>query len=334
VLVPAVAIGRVLVDPPLVLAPLAGVCLRPFRLVCKRFGAGLVCGEMISAMALHYGSPGSRRMLALDPAERPVSVQIAAGSPDAAAEATGSAVAAGADVVDLNFGCPVSKVRKSGAGAILMRSPSLARRIVRAAADAAGAIPVTVKMRAGWDDDSVNFRQIADIAVDEGCAAVTLHARTAVRMYSGSAHWPWIAELVRAVPVPVIGNGDVSSGADARRMVEQTGCAAVMIGRAAQGAPWVFAQARAVLRGEEPPPDPGLRERLRICLELCEGLAEELGEHLGCLHARKALGWFGRGMPGAARFREQANRVSSLDDVRALIATCATGEDTRTAVPG
>lgn len=333
-MVPAVSIGRVLVDPPLVLAPLAGVALRPFRLMCRRFGAGLVCGEMVSAMALRYGSQRSRRMLAVDPEERPVSVQIAAGAPDTAADATEAAIAAGADIVDLNFGCPVPKVRKSGAGAILMRNPALVRGIVRAAVGTAGGVPVTVKMRAGWDDNSLNFIEVAQAAVEDGCAAVTLHARTAVQMYSGAAHWPWIAELVREVPVPVVGNGDVRSGADALRMMQETGCAGVMIGRAAQGAPWLFGQARAVLRGEEPPPDPSIPERLRICVDLCEGLADELGEHLGCLHARKVLGWFARGIPQAARFRELANGVSSLDDVRRLVARYSPADDdSETAVP-
>lgn len=312
-------LGGVRVDPPTVLAPMAGTTLRPFRRLCRDLGAGLVCGEMISGMALRYANRKTARMLALDPLERPVSFQIAAGSPDVAAEAVGDILPTGADLIDINMGCPVPKVRKSGAGAILMTDPCLAREIMDAAVEAAGTTPVTVKMRAGWDDDRINFMEIAEAAVEAGCVAVALHARTAEQMYSGRAHWPWIAELVRGVPVPVIGNGDVRSHDDCLRMMEETGCAAVMIGRVTQGDPWVFQRCAAALSDEPIPDPPNWEERLATAQRMCEDLVEELGEHTGCLHARRVLGWFSKGMADAARFRDRAHQVSTLDEVRDLV---------------
>lgn len=312
-------LGSVRVDPPLVLAPLAGTTLRPFRLLCRRLGAGMVCGEMISGMALRYANERTGRMLAVDPDEHPVSLQIAAGRPEVAGESATALRRAGADVIDLNMGCPVPKVRKTGAGAILGRDPGLARAIMDATVEAAAGIPVTVKMRAGWDDDSINFMRIADEAVASGCAGIALHARTAVQMYAGRAEWGWIRQLVSHVPVPVTGNGDVRGPEDCLRMLEETGCAAVMIGREAQANPWVFQRCAAALAGAAVPPPPDWSERLAAAQSLCEGLIEELGERRGCLYARRTLGWLSRGMPDGARFRSRAHRISSAGDLRALL---------------
>jgi nifR3 family TIM-barrel protein len=314
------AIGSVVVDPPLVLAPMASVTLPSFRLLCRGYGAGLVCGEMISAMALRYRSPGCRRRLDIAEAERPVSLQIATATPETAAEAVAAAAAAGADVVDLNFGCPAPKVRRTGAGAVVLRDLGLARAIVEAAVAAAGPTPVTAKLRAGWDDRQITFLEVGRVAAESGCAALALHARTAEQGYGGAARWEWIRELVAEVPVPVIGNGDVHSPEDALRMFELTGCAGVMIGRAAQAAPWLFAGCAAALRGEPIPPEPEWPGKLAVALRLCEGLVDDVGERVGCLHARRALARIGSGIPGAARFRVSAHSVRTLDDVRRLIA--------------
>lgn len=316
---PTLTVGALSVTPALVLAPMAGVTVRAFRLLCRAMGAGLVCSEMVSATALEHRNARSLRMLATDEAERPVSLQIAAGSPETAAKAVRVAVAAGADVVDLNFGCPVPKVRKTGAGAVLLQRPETAGAIIRAAVRAAGPTPVTVKMRAGWDRHSLRFKEISHIAANAGVAAIALHARTAEQGYSGSAHWPWIAELAASVPVPVIGNGDVRCAADAVRMIAETGCAGVMIGRASLSAPWVFRECAAVLGGAAVPAPPDLPERLAVAMELAEGLVHDLGPHVGVLYTRKFLGWFSKGMPEAARFRERAHRVGTLEDIRALL---------------
>jgi len=316
----ALHIGGVVVTPPLVLAPMAGVTTRPFRVLCRALGAGLVCGEMISATALRYANKRTRQMLELSEEERPVSMQIAACGPDLAEEAVRGAITAGAAIVDLNFGCPVPKVRRAGAGAVLMRDLGRARAIVEAAVASAAGPPVTVKMRAGWDDDSVNFPELAALSVEAGAKALVLHARTAEQYYSGEANWAWIAELVRLAPVPVIGNGDVRSGDDALRMLEETGCAGVMIGRAARTSPWVFREAAAALAGQDLPAPPDARERLGLAVRLCDALIEELGETVGCLRARGMLGFLGRGIPSAARFRERAHQVSSREEIHALVA--------------
>jgi tRNA-dihydrouridine synthase B len=312
-------IGRVRVDPPLVLAPMAGVTSLPFRVLCRELGAGLVCGEMVSATALHYASQRSRRMLAVDESERPVSLQIAAGSPETAATAVREAVAAGADIVDLNLGCPVPKVRKSGAGAVLLRDLGRAREIIEATVEGAGATPVTVKTRAGWDEGELRFLDIGRIATEAGCQAITLHGRTARQMYSGAANWGWIAELVRECPLPVIGNGDVRSAEEALRLLEETGCAAVMIGRAARSYPWIFAETRALFAGEPVPEPPDLATRLALAERLGRGLVEHLGPISGPLAARSALSALSRGIPAAARFRDRAHRLSSLEEILALL---------------
>ncbi len=315
----ALSIGGVSVDPPLVLAPMAGVTSPPFRLLCRELGAGLVCGEMVSAMALHFSSRRSLRMLETREAERPVSLQVAAGNPEVAVSGVREAVAAGADIVDLNFGCPVPKVRKSGAGAAILRDLGLAREVLVAAVETAAPTPVTVKIRAGWDDRSVCFPEVGRIATESGVAAVAFHGRTAEQMYTGHANWEWIARLVAECPLPVIGNGDLHTGDDALRMLEQTGCAGVMVGGEARGKPWVLGELAGALRGTEAPPSPTWPERLALGCRLCEGLAEYHGPQLGVLHARSALGALARGMPQAARFRERAHRLGSLEEIHALL---------------
>jgi tRNA-dihydrouridine synthase B len=311
-------IGSVRVVPPLVLAPMAGATSSPFRSICRELGAGLVCGEMVSANALVYASQKSYHRLLLEESERPVSMQIVAGSPESAATGVRAAAEAGADIVDLNLGCPVPKIKKIGAGAALLRDMGRAREVIEAAAEAAGDTPFTVKTRAGWAEGKLTFLEIGAIAAEAGCAAIALHARTAVQMYSGTANWKWIGQLVQECPLPVIGNGDVRSGADALRMFEETGCAGVMIGRHARVHPWVFAEARAVLGGEDAPPVPNYYDRMELTLRLCEGLCEHYGEHTGVLHARSALSAMSKGFRDAARFRERAHRLRSLEEIRTL----------------
>jgi tRNA-dihydrouridine synthase B len=312
-------IGQVRIDPPVVLAPMAGVTSPPFRLLCRELGAGLVCGEMVSATALHYASQRSRDMLEVREAERPISLQVAAGNPEVAVTGVREAVAAGADLVDLNLGCPVPKVRKSGAGAVLLRDLGRAREVLQAAVETAGGTPVTVKIRAGWDEGSLCYVEAGRLAAEVGCAAVAFHARTAEQMYHGHADWERIRHLVSECPLPVIGNGDIHTAEDALRMVEQTGCAGVMVGREARRYPWVFREIRAALRGEPVPGPPPWPERLALGLRLCEGLAEHHGPKLGALNARSALGALAHGMPQSHRFRERAHRLASLEEIATLL---------------
>ena len=223
----------------MVLAPMAGVCNLAFRLLCKEQGASLVCSEFVSAKALVFGNERSYEMLAVDDAERPVSIQIFGSSPEDAAIAARAVEAAGADIVDFNMGCPVPKVIKAEAGAALMRVPDKAQAIIKAMVDAVS-IPVTVKMRTGWDEDSIDVLDLAKRFEDVGVSAIAVHGRTKSQMRAGRANWEIIGEVKQALHIPVIGNGDVFTPEDAEAMLDMTGCDAVMIGRGALGNPWIF----------------------------------------------------------------------------------------------
>ncbi len=299
-------IGSLQLENRSVLAPLAGVGNLPFRRLCRRFGAALVFSEMMSCHGLVRGQPNTLRLMASDPAERPVAFQLFGADPAAMAEAARILDAAGADVVDLNFGCPVPKVVRHRGGAALLREPDLLQRIV-AAVTAACPRPVTVKIRAGWDDGQVNAADIARRAEDAGAAAVTVHARTRAQKFEGRASWGVIAEVARRVRLPVIGNGDVRTGADAARMLSETGCAAVMIGRGALGRPWVFRQVNEYLLTGAESPEPAWPERVALLREHYAGLKALKGERTARLEMRKHTAWYIKGLPGAAAIRARVN---------------------------
>ena len=307
--------GRIPLENPLVLAPLAGITDLAFRLMAKRFGCALVVSEMVSAAGLHYGGRGSRDLLQTRAEEAPLAVQIFGSDPAMMAEAAAIAREHGAAVIDVNMGCPVRKVVKTGAGIALMRKPELAARIVRAIREAVD-LPVTAKFRAGPDRGHPSAVEFARRLADAGADALTVHGRFGGTRFSIPADWTVIREVARAVAVPVIGNGDVAGGADAKRMLDETGAAAVMVGRGALGRPWIFREIRAFLEGRPSAPPDG-DEKQRIILEHLELMCECKTETVAVREFRKHLIWYTKGLNGGARLRGQ---LSGIHDKQTLIA--------------
>lgn len=311
-------VGDVVVDPPLVLGPMAGTTDRTYRLLCRRAGAGLVCSEMASINAIVQGNARTLRMLRTFEGEHPVSVQLFGSEPAIMADALPAAEEAGADIIDINMGCAVPKVRRVDAGVALMADPAQAAALTAAAVRVAR-VPVTAKIRAGLAPGDGGYVELARRLQDAGAAAVAIHARTASQGFRGEADWRHITRVVEALDVPVIGNGDVVEPADAARMMRATGCAAVMIARGAWGRPWVFAQAAAALRGRPIPPDPPPAQRLAIALLHAQMLVRELGERIAMHQMRAQMHTYVRGLPDARQFRGAANGLSTLGQLRALV---------------
>lgn len=305
------SIGGVQLDGPVVLAPMAGVCNLAFRLLCKEQGASLVCSEFVSAKAIVHGNERSFQMLAVDDAERPVSIQIFGSTPEDAAIAARAVEEAGADIVDFNMGCPVPKVIKAEAGAALMRKPDTAQAILKAMVEAVS-IPVTVKMRTGWDEESIDVLDLAKRFEDVGVAAIAVHGRTKAQMRSGRANWEIIGQVKERLRIPVIGNGDVFTPQDARAMLDMTGCDAVMIGRGALGNPWIFKRTLHYLETGELLPEPTLEERVEMARRHLLLLAELKGEYTATREMRQHAPQYLKGFPGAAAFRAQLVRCESI----------------------
>lgn len=299
-------------DNNVILAPMAGITDLPYRRIMKEAGAALVTTEMVSAKGLLHDGRRTFELLRSCEEERPLAVQIFAGEAESLAEAA-RIVSPHAEVVDLNMGCPVKKVVRADAGASLMREPRRVAAIV-AAVRRATERPLTVKIRSGWDSSNSNFLDIARIAVDQGADAVTLHPRTRAQGFGGKADWEQITRLKEALQVPVIGSGDVFSAGDGLRMLRETGCDAVMIGRGGYGNPWLIRDILAGQRGETPP-EPCPAERLEIARRHLGCFIECFGEHKALFHMRKHLCWYSRGMPGAASFRAAVNRTASMEDL-------------------
>ncbi len=309
-----VNIRTLLMDNPLVLAPMAGITDLTFRLICRELGAGLVFSEMVSVEALIRDHRRTHTMLCTDPAERPVVFQIFGSKPESMAEAARIVSRGEVDVIDINMGCPVPKILKSGSGSALLRDIDLAKEIMAAVVEAS-CVPVTVKIRIGWDTKSIVAVDLALAAEAVGIAAVTVHGRTKVQGFSGSADWNMIRVVKESVSIPVIGNGDVYTAADAKRMLEETGCEGVMIGRAIQGNPWIFREARHYLETGVIPPRPSLDERKAVMIRHVNDMVRLLGETTGIREMRKHLCWYAKGLPGGAEFRERVNHLSGLADV-------------------
>jgi len=306
-------IGRVTVDPPIVLAPMAGTTCMPFRLLCRRAGAGLVCSEMVSANAIAHGNRKTEDLLVMCEGERPLSIQVFGADPALVAAAAQRAEARGADIVDVNMGCPVRKVLRAGAGSALLGEPERAAAIVGAVVRAVR-VPVTAKIRAGRRQGDDSYIDLARRLEDAGAAAITLHARTASQGYRGRADWDTISRLVEAVSVPVIGNGDVFGPTDPQRMMRETGCVAVMVGRAALGDPFIFHRAAQAFRGELPEQTP-VGWRVAAALWHAQALAIHYGEKYGVRRMRQQACWYSKGIPRAASFRRAACRASALDEL-------------------
>lgn len=313
-----VNIRDILRKNPLVLAPMAGITDLPFRVICREMGAGLVYSEMVSAEALVREHGRTRGMLRTDPRERPVAIQIFGSKPSTLAEAARIVSSGDCDLVDLNMGCPVPKVLKSGSGAALLRDVDAARKILDAVV-ASSRVPVTIKIRLGWDSRSLVALELARAAEQAGVAAVTVHGRTRAQGFSGKADWNMIAEVKCAVGIPVIGNGDVRSGPDAKRMRDQTGCDGVMIGRAMQGNPWIFREAAEYLRTGIVPAPPSREEREAVMLRHLNDVTRLLGESIGVREMRKHLCWYTKGLPGGGEFRQTVNHLETVAAVQDAI---------------
>ncbi len=314
-----IKIGNVKIDGIAALAPMAGVADRAFRELCAGFGSSYCIGEMASAKGLILGDKKSDELIVTAEAERPMAIQLFGDDPQIMASAAEKALSFTPDIIDINMGCPTPKITGNGTGSALMRRPELCGEIVRAVSAAAGDVPVTVKMRLGWDSDSINFLQVAQLCEAAGCKAITLHARTRAQMYAPAADWSRIAELKRAVSVPVIGNGDIFSADDAMRMLEQTGCDMVMVGRAALGNPWIFRAINALYYHSAPLPEPGIFEKMTVMKKHIERLVEYKGEYVGMREARKHTAWYLKGFRGAARLRGECAKLCRLQDMDELI---------------
>ena len=315
-------IGPLIVDPPVVLAPMAGVTNAPFRRVCREFGAGLYVSEMIGARGLVEGDEKTLAMAAFEPDESPRSIQLYGTDPGSLGEAVRRLIEVDqVDHIDMNFGCPMGKVTRHGGGAALPWKKDLFRSIVRAAVDNAGSVPVTVKFRKGIDDEHLTFIETGLTAAEEGVAAVALHARTARQLYSGGADWAAIRALKKAVTtVPVLGNGDIWTADDAVRMMQSTGCDGVVVGRGCLGRPWLFRDLADRLSGRDPRPAPNLGEVAVIMVAHAQLLAEKFGEAIGVSLFRKHTAWYLKGFPVGPPIRDRFARVGSLDELVVLTA--------------
>jgi len=303
-------IGAVKVDNPTILAPLAGITNLPLRLLAKEAGCGLVCSEMISSNGLVHQSAKTHRLMDSTPREKPLSVQIFGSDPAIMAEAAWIVAEAGADILDINFGCSVRKVLKTGSGSALMKTPDRARDVLRAVRRAVD-IPVTIKIRSGWDSTGKQALEIARIAEDCGVDALAVHPRTAAQGFRGCADWRIIAAVKQHAGIPVFGNGDIQTPQDALDMFTQTGCDAVMIGRAAIGNPCIFAGVRALLEKRENYIPPGLEQRFEGMLRYLRASVQYFGETHACYMMRSRLGWFVKGLRHASHFREAIKKIST-----------------------
>lgn len=312
-------IGNIELSAPLALAPMAGITDLPFRLICRRLGCGMTVSEMVSAKGLLYKNVKTTEMLRIDDGERPTAIQLFGSVPAELAEAARMVEASGADMIDFNMGCPVPKIVNNGEGSALMKNPQLAHDILAAMVKAVK-IPVTVKFRAGWDDNNRNAVEIARAVEAAGVSAVAVHGRTRQQFYEGKADWSIIADVKRAVKVPVFGNGDIFTVADGLRMLEQTGCDGLMIGRGADGNPWLFIALAAALRGEPLPQPPSLKERLAQAAEHLEMLIAYKNEVVAVKEMRRHISAYLKGMPHAAEFRGRFHKVDTQEQFSELLA--------------
>ena len=314
-------IGSISIDPPLVLAPMAGVTDLAFRRICRELGAGYTITEMVSAKALCYQDKKSLPLLRLGEDEHPAGVQLFGSDPGCMEEAAAIAgEVSGADILDINMGCPVPKVANNGDGSGLLKNLDLACRVAEAVIKGAGGRPVTVKMRLGWDKGSIVCLELAKMLQDLGVAAITLHGRTKVQMYSGTANWDRIREMKQALSIPVIANGDVFSGEDAARILRYTGADGVMVARGVFGNPWIFQQAKAALAGQPIPPLPPLSERCDTAVRQFELAAQYKSEKIACLEARKHYAWYLKGVPYAGYWKGEISKITTLEDVYRITA--------------
>lgn len=307
-------IGDVVLENEVFLAPMAGVTDLAFRLICKEYGSGLLYTEMINAKALCYDDEKTKGMLKIEEEEHPVAVQIFGSEPEFIAGATEILNEHSNEILDINMGCPAPKVVKNGDGSALMKTPELAAKVIEAAAKKSKK-PVTVKFRKGWDEDSINAVEFAKMAEASGAQAITIHGRTRAQYYSGTADWDIIEEIKNAVKIPIIGNGDIVTIEDAINIRKKTGCDAIMIGRGAQGNPWIFNRINHYMKTGEILPEPTAEEKIRTAIKHFNLAIKEDGEYVAVREMRKHLGWYLKGMKKSARLRDEINKLESADEV-------------------
>lgn len=311
-------IGNVTLPNQVVLAPMAGVTDLPFRILCHEQGAGLVCMEMVSAKAIYYHNKNTDMLMQTAPGEHPVSLQLFGSDPQIMSEMARQIEERPFDILDVNMGCPVPKVVNNGEGSALMKDPVLVRKIVTSMAKAVKK-PLTVKIRMGFDQEHINAVEIAKIIEDSGAAAVAVHGRTRQQYYSGEADWEIIRQVKEAVSIPVIGNGDVDSPEKARRMLEETGCDGVMVGRAARGNPWLFGRIVRYLENGELVEKPSAREVKDMILRHARMQLEYKGEYTGMREMRKHVAWYTAGYPRSSKLRQAVNELESLKQLEELL---------------
>ncbi len=311
-------IGKLKLANPVILAPMAGVTDQPFRRLVREMGCGLVYSEMVSDMGLVYQNERTLEMLRIEADERPVALQIFGSDPEAMAKAAKIVARVEPDTIDINMGCPAQKIVKNGEGSALMKTPELAYRIMAAVVEAVD-IPVTVKIRSGWSQNSLNAVEMAQLAEKAGIAAIAVHGRTREQFYSGQADWSIIKAVKESVSIPVIGNGDIRSPKDAARMLNETGCDAVMIGRGAQGNPWLFRQVVRYLENGVLLPGPTMEERIDMVLRHLEMLTQHKGEYIAVREMRCHAAWYTKGLRRAAELRLRFNQAQNKEDFAAVM---------------
>ena len=311
-------IGNVQLDNEVFLSPMAGVTDLPFRTICKEKGCGMLYTEMINAKALCYDDENTKKMLRMDKDEHPVAVQIFGSDPEFMGKAAIIMNQYPNEILDINMGCPAPKVIKNGDGSALMRNPKLAAEVLTAVVKNSEK-PVTLKIRKGWDDDSVNAVEIAKIAEECGISALAIHGRTREQFYSGKADWDIIAEIKQAINIPVIGNGDVFDVEDAVNMLEKTKCDAIMIGRGAQGNPWIFNRINHYMKTGEILPEPTLEEKITTAIRHMNLAVAEHGDYVAVREMRKHIGWYLKGLKNSAKYRDQINKITDYKEVIAML---------------
>lgn len=310
----SIMIGNVKIENNIFLAPMAGITDMPFRLLCKEQGCGLVYTEMVSAKGMYYNDDKSKKIALINNKERPACVQIFGSEPDVMAEIARNLDSSNADIIDINMGCPTPKITKSGEGSALTLDLPLAARIIKAVTSATSK-PVTVKTRKGWDDSTITAVEMAKIAEENGAKAIAVHGRTRQQFYSGKADWDIIAEVKKTVSIPVIGNGDIFEPEDAKRMFEYTGCDAIMIGRGAQGNPWIFGRVIHYLETGELLPEVSKEEKYNMIKRHMDMLIEEKGEASGIREMRKHIAWYIKGMHSSSYVKDRIFRLGDRDEI-------------------
>ena len=311
-------LGKLNIEIPVVLAPMAGVTDLPFRVICREMGAGYTVSEMVSAKALLFNNVKTWEMLKIGERERPTAIQLFGSVPREVAKAGKIVEDSGADLIDFNMGCPVHKIVTNGEGSSLMRQPTLAYEILAALVDAVK-IPVTVKCRSGWDADHINAVEIASLAEKAGVAAIAIHGRTREDFYKGQANWQIIKEVKEAVHIPVLGNGDIWSAVDGMGMLKETGCDGVMIARGAEGNPWIFSQMKDLLAGKTKVSEPDLDTKFALILRHLKDLIAFKGEYIGVQEMRRHVAAYIKGLPHAALYRNKFFQVNTEKEFFVLL---------------